>query len=61
MSQKLDDYEADEHFILEFIEPTLAIKINRQEDHGPKDQVMLEREARVLEFLIQEGYLSAEH
>ena len=56
LPQRLDDYEADEHFTLEFIDPTLAIKINREKDHGPKDQVMLEREARVLEFLISEGY-----
>ena len=56
LPQILDDYEADEDFTLEFIEPRLAIKRNREEDHGPKDQVMLGREARVLEFLISEGY-----
>lgn len=56
MPQNLDDYEADEHFTLEFTTPMLAIIINRKEEHGPKDQIMLEREARVLEFLIQEGY-----
>lgn len=56
-SQKLDDYEADEHFTLEWVEPDKAIVINRTVDHGPKEQNMLEREARVLEILKKEGYL----
>lgn len=55
--QHLDDYEAEERFTLEFAEPQHAIRTNRHEDHGPKDPIMLEREARVLEMLIQEGYL----
>ena len=54
-SQKLDDYEAEERFTLEYVDPTHAIRINREVDHGPKDQIMLEREARVLEIMIQEG------
>lgn len=56
-SQKLDDYEADEHFTLEWVEPDKAIVVNRTVDHGPKEQNMLEREARVLEILKAEGYL----
>ena len=51
--QKLDDYEADEQFTLEFVAPRTAIDVNRNKEHGPKDQVMLEREARVLELLEQ--------
>ena len=54
-SQKLDDYEAEERFTLEYVDPTHAIRINREVDHGPKDQIMLEREARVFEIMIQEG------
>ena len=54
-SQKLDDYEAEERFTLEYVYPTHAIRINREVDHGPKDQIMLEREARVLEMMIQAG------
>ena len=54
--QKLDDYESDEKFTLEFIEPEKAIYINRNEEHGPKDQNMIKREAMVLELLIKEGY-----
>ncbi len=53
--QKLDDYESDEHFTLEFVIPETAILSNRTKDHGPKDPVMLEREARVLEMLLSEG------
>lgn len=55
-SQDLDDYEADEKFTLEYVEPDKAIHVNRNVDHGPKDQLMLEREARVLELLKAEGY-----
>ena len=33
---------------------------NRRADHGPKDPVMLEREARVLEMLISEGLFGEE-
>ena len=55
-SQNLDGYEADEKFTLEYVEPDRAIFVNRHVDHGPKDQIMLEREARVLELLKEEGY-----
>lgn len=55
--QHLDDYEAAERFTLEFVDPSHAIHTNRNGDHGPKDPNMLEREARVLELLIQEGIL----
>lgn len=55
-SQILDDYEQEERFTLEFVEPQQVIDINRNVDHGPKDQAMIEREARVLEVLIEEGY-----
>ena len=55
-SQDLDDYEAEERFTLEFVRPDDAIRTNRASGHGPKDRLMLEREARVLEMLMQEGY-----
>lgn len=56
LSQKLDDYEADESFTLEFIAPEQAIAANRNKEHGPKNFYMIEREAKVLELLIKEGY-----
>ena len=52
--QKLDDYESDERFTLEFVNPLDAINTNKFVDHGPKDQLMIERDARVLELLIKE-------
>ena len=58
LSQELDDYEQEEGFILEFVDPLQAIVINRYADHGPKNQNMLEREARVLEILLNEGRFS---
>lgn len=57
--QHLDDYEAEERFTLEFVAPQTAIEVNREHPHGPKDQIMIEREARVLELLIQEGYFNS--
>ncbi|MBQ0009779.1 MAG: NUDIX domain-containing protein [Ruminococcus sp.] len=54
IAQNLDDYEAEERFTLEFVTPAHAIRVNREKDHGPKDQIMLEREARVLERMMEE-------
>ena len=54
-AQHLDDYEAKAGFTLEFVDPTHAIHTNRYADHGPTDQIMLEREARVLELLMAEN------
>ena len=50
-------YESEEHFTLEYVKPETAILSNRTKDHGPKDPVMLEREARVLEMLLSEGLI----
>ena len=55
--QKLDGYESEEHFTLEYVRPENAILSNRTKDHGPKDPIMLEREARVLEMLLSEGLI----
>lgn len=57
--QNLDKYEADEGFTLEFPEPQLAIDVNRKTILDNFAQVMLEREALVLELLIQEGYFES--
>ncbi len=54
--QDLDDYESDERFTLEYVDPAEAAQTNLTGDHGPKSPVMLTREARVLELLIKEGY-----
>lgn len=56
LPQHLDDYEADERFTLEWITPETAIATNRENDHGPKGSTEFERDTRVLELLIQEGY-----
>jgi len=55
VSQELDDYEAKESYTLEYVEPDAAIRKNRHVVHSPYDQMMFEREARVLESLIAEG------
>ena len=53
-SQQLDDYEAQDAFRLEFIEPYVAINKNHNVKDSPYDELMFERESRVLEILIAE-------
>lgn len=57
--QNLDKYEEDEGFTLEVLEPQFAIDVNRETTLDDFTQVMLEREALVLELLIQEGYFES--
>ncbi len=54
--QQLDDYEAQESYRLEFVEPLAAINKNRNTKYS-QYKLMLEREARVLEILIEEKLL----
>lgn len=56
MPQCLDDYEAEAEFTFEFVDPAFAIHINRALPRDYWDSVMLGREARVLEMLVNEGY-----
>jgi len=58
INQNLDDYEDFEKFTLELVNPKIAIDINRNKDHGPKDLDMIEREAKVLELLIEDGHFN---
>jgi 8-oxo-dGTP pyrophosphatase MutT (NUDIX family) len=55
--QDLDEYEDEEHFTLEYIDPLTAIKANLKNEHGPKDRHMIDRETRVLSMLIREGHV----
>ena len=55
--QCLDNYEADETYTLEFVEPEIAIMKNRSVINSPYDSVMFEREAKVIEMLMSEGLL----
>lgn len=52
-AQKLDDYELDEGFTLRYVTPQEVIETNRCTDHGNYDTALIEREARVLEHLIE--------
>ena len=56
VDQNLDDYEAEERFTPEFVTPENAIEINRFHDHHGKWGIVQERESRVLEMLMEEGY-----
>ena len=54
--QDLDGYEANESYVLEFVEPATAIRKNRSVKESPYNRMMFEREARVLELLQSEGF-----
>ena len=58
LKQNLDDYEKEEKYTLELIDPKIAINVNRNNNHGSTDLEMLEREAKVLELLIKDGYFN---
>ena len=51
----LFEMDKKEAFTLEYVEPDAAIRRNRHVVQNPYDQMMFEREARVLESLIAEG------
>lgn len=60
--QNLDAYEAEEEFTLAYVTPQTVIEVNRREEHGkesgnPLFITMLEREARVMELLMREGFI----
>ncbi len=57
-STNLDDYESEEGFTLEFVKPNDAIKKNQNCNYEHKMPLMLKREARVLELLIERGYFN---
>ncbi len=56
VAQNLDAYEAEEGYQLEWVNPETAICTNRKETGTSQYRTMLEREARVLELLQDEGY-----
>ena len=53
---QLEDYEKEGAYTLEYADPAVAIKKNRETKSNPY-HLMLEREARVLETLIADGLL----
>ena len=55
-SQDLDVYEAKEEYSLEYIDPETAIQKNRNVGETPYNNMMFEREARVLEMLMVDGF-----
>lgn len=55
VSQELDVYEAEESYALEYADPAVVIGKNRRAVPGVFNQIMFDREARVLELLTAEG------
>lgn len=58
VSQHLDDYEANEAYTPEYVDPRRAIQKNRSVGESPYDPLMFAREARVLELLLKEGFFA---
>ena len=58
MPQELDDYEAEAGFTPEWIEPDRAIYVNRYVNTNIQGRFTREREARILEMLMKEGYFA---
>ena len=55
-AQQLDAYEQEEGYQLVWAEPEVAIEKNRTVKESPYHPIMFEREAKVLELLMKEGY-----
>jgi len=57
VGQQLDDYEAEERFTPEFVTPEQAIHVNLHHDHQGQWGVVVERDSRILQMLVDEGYV----
>ena len=57
VAQSLDDYELEEGFRLEYVRPEHAIEVNRTHEHSGYDAQLIEREALVLEYILNEDIL----
>ena len=55
-AQDLDAYEMEEGYQLVWADPELVIHKNRNVAYSPYHPIMFEREAKVLELLMEEGY-----
>lgn len=51
----LDEYEENECYSLEYVDTEVAIGKNRHVGQSPYNPLMLEREARVVKMLIEDG------
>ncbi|MBR2281808.1 MAG: NUDIX domain-containing protein, partial [Spirochaetales bacterium] len=54
--QHLTESEAKDRYTLEFVDPDVAIRVSRSADVNEFVELSIQRETRVLESLIAEGY-----
>lgn len=57
VSQCLDNYESKENYVLEYVDPQVAISKNCSVTQSPYDSMMFEREVKVIQMLMSEGLL----
>ena len=56
-NQSLDEYESKEGFKLVFISPFEAVIVNRSHEHFGYDNILIEREAKVLDYLMENCFI----
>ena len=54
--QNLDEYEKDEEFVLKWVNPLAAIKVNSLFKDNIFKETMIKRDKLVLQMLVKEGY-----
>ena len=57
VAQHLDNYEAIDEYTREFVEPSVVLTKNRNMTGSPYSPEMFEREVRVVEMLMTEGFV----
>lgn len=55
--QKLDDYEKDEKFTLEYVTARQVLCTNKACDCAEADKIMIKRENRIIDILVREGFI----
>ena len=53
INQSLTEKEKDEGFVLELVDINTVINVNRNNDHGPENPIIIDRDTKVLEMAIE--------
>ena len=53
IDQSLSEKEKDERFVLELVDIKTVINVNRNNDHGPENPIIIDRDTKVLEMAVE--------
>ena len=53
ISQSLSEKEKDERFVLELVDINTVINVNRNNNHGPENLIIIDRDTKVLEMAVE--------